>query len=218
MRRGAPGAVWILAALFIAIELLLFASDSGLVRRGLRGWAYDHFGFFAVVFKAIQSGQSLPPGAYLTFLTHAFLHGGFLHLLMNSAIFLALGAHLGRAVGATATLLLFFGSVVAGAIGFGLLTSQAQQFIPMVGASGGIFGMLGAMKRWEWQHIRRHDLPQRRFWTTVVVFVGINVALSLGASFGGGGVAWEAHLGGFVAGWLAAAALTPRPGTSVGPI
>lgn len=218
MRRGAPPVIWGLAMLFVGIELLLYASDTGLLPRGLRGLAYERFAFFAVVFRAIASGQTLPPGAYLSFVSHAFLHGGFLHLLMNTAIFLALGAHLARAVGQGATLLLFFGSVVAGAVGFGLLTSEAQQFIPMVGASGGIFGMLGAMKRWEWQHIRRHNLSPRRFWTTVLVFLGINVVLSLSAGMAGGGVAWEAHLGGFVAGWLAAGALTPRPGTAVGPI
>ena len=218
MRRGAPPLVWVLAALFVGIELLLYASDIGMLPRGLRGFAYDHFAFFAVVLKAMETGQALPPAAYLTFLTHAFLHGGFLHLLMNTAIFLALGAHLGRAVGQGATLLLFFGSVLAGAITFGALTSEAQQFIPMVGASGGIFGMLGAMKRWEWRHIRRHHLPQRRFWTTVIVFVALNVLLSLSANIAGGGVAWEAHLGGFIAGWLAAGALTPRPGTAIGPI
>jgi membrane associated rhomboid family serine protease len=218
MRRGAPPLVWLLAGLFVGVELLLYASDTGLIARGWRSVAYDRFAFFAIVIRAIASGQSLPLESYFRFVSHAFLHGGFLHLLMNTAIFLALGAHLARAVGQGATLLLFFASVVAGAVGFGLLTSEAQQFIPMVGASGGIFGMLGAMKRWEWQHINRHSLPKRRFWTTVIVFVAINLVLSLSAGMTGGGVAWEAHLGGFIAGWLVAGALTPRPGTSVGPI
>lgn len=218
MRRGAPPLVWALAGIFVAIELLLYASDTGLIGQGLRRFAYDRFAFFAIVFRALASGQALPLDSYLRFVSHAFLHGGFLHLFMNTAIFLALGAHLGRAVGQGATLLLFLGSAVAGAVGFGLLTSEAQQFVPMVGASGGIFGMLGAMKRWEWRHINRFELPKRRFWTTVIVFVAINVVLSLGAGMGGGGVAWEAHLGGFVAGWLAAGALTPRPGTAIGPI
>jgi membrane associated rhomboid family serine protease len=218
VNRNVPSGIWVLAFAFIAIEALLQLSDIGLLTRGLRGWAYDHFAFHAVLFHAIESGQQIPWTLYLTFVTHALLHGGLLHLAMNTAIFLALGAHLGRAVGGPATVLLFLGSVLGGAFAFGLLTVQDQQFIPMVGASGGIFGMLGAMKRWEWRFISRNNLPKRRFWTTVLVFAAINVILSLGSGVAGGGIAWEAHLGGFVAGWLAAGFLNPRHGAWVGPI
>jgi membrane associated rhomboid family serine protease len=218
LNRNVPDSVWVLAAAFVLIEAVLALSDNGVIVRGLRGWAYDRFAFHAILFHAIETGQQLPWTLYITFLTHAFLHGGFLHLAMNTAIFLALGAHLGRAVGGPATVLLFLGSVLGGAVAFGLLTVQDQQFIPMVGASGGIFGMLGAMKRWEWRFISRNNLPKRRFWTTVLVFAGINVILSLGSGVAGGGIAWEAHLGGFVAGWLAAGFLNPRHGSWVGPI
>lgn len=218
LRRGAPRGVWAFAIAFIAIEAVLYASDIGLLPGGLRLWAYDRFGFHAILFHAIESGQNLPWFLYISFVSHAFLHGGFLHLAMNTAIFLALGAHLGRAVGGVTTLGLFLGCAVGGAVAFGLLTTQAQQFVPMVGASGGIFGMLGAMKRWEWRFISRNNLPKRRFWTTVLVFAGINVVLSVGTGFGGGGVAWEAHLGGFVLGWFAAGFLTPRDGAWIGPV
>lgn len=218
MRRGAPPVIWAFGLLFVAIEVTLFLSDTGVLPRGLRGWAYQHFAFYAVVFRAAESGQNIPLTYYWTFVSHAFLHGGFLHVLMNTAIFLALGAHLGRAVGAATTLMIFFGSVIGGALGFGMMTSESQQFVPMVGASGGIFGMLGAMKCWEWRHVSRLGLPKRRFWTTIIVFVVINVLLSVSSGLAGGGVAWEAHLGGFIAGWLAGLVLTPRPGTWVGPI
>lgn len=218
VRRGAPPAIWAVAAVLAGIEAVLTLSDMGLLPLGMRAFAYDHFAFYAVVVHAVQSGQTLPASLYATFVTHAFLHGGMLHVMMNGAIFLALGAHLSRAVGAAATLMLFLGTVVGGAIAFGLLAPQAQQFVPMVGASGGVFGLLGAMKRWEWRHLVRNRLPRRRFWTTVAVFAGVNVVLSLGAGLGGGGIAWEAHLGGFVVGWLAAGFLTPRPGTEIGPI
>lgn len=218
LAQGAPRAVWAIALAFIAVEGLLALSDMGILARGMRGWAYDNFAFHAVFFRAIESGQSLPFKLYATFLTHAFLHGGFLHLGMNTAIFLALGAHLGRAIGGSATILLFLGCVIGGALGFGLLTVQAQQFIPMVGASGGIFGMLGAIKRWEWRFLRAHNLPKRRFWTTVLVFAGVNIVLSFGSGAAGGGIAWEAHLGGFVVGWIAGGFVQPRNGQWLGPI
>jgi membrane associated rhomboid family serine protease len=207
--QGAPRAVWFLALVFAAVEGLLALSDMGFLPRGLRGWAYDRFAFHAVFFHAMESGQQLPLSIYATFLSHAFLHGGFLHLAMNTAIFLALGAHLGRAVGGMATILLFMGCAIGGAIGFGLLTVQAQQFIPMVGASGGIFGMLGTIKRWEWRFLRLHGLPKSRFWTTILVFAGVNIVLSFGSGAAGGGIAWEAHLGGFVVGLALFSAFDP---------
>jgi membrane associated rhomboid family serine protease len=115
-------------------------------------------------------------------------------------------------------MLLFAGTAVAGALTFGLLADTGMQFVPMVGASGALFGFLGAMKRWEWRYVSAYDLPKRRFWSTILALVAVNVLLTVGLAGAGGGVAWEAHLGGFVAGWLAAGALTPKRGMAIGPI
>ena len=217
MRAGAPAVIWVMAGLFVAIEAILAASDIGLIRPGLRFAAYRLFAFHDVVFEAWRSGQDVGPLFYLTFVSHAFFHGGFLHLAMNTVVFLALGAHLSRAVGEAATMLLFFGTAAGGALCFGLMADTGLQFVPMVGCSGALFGFLGAMKRWEWRYVRAHGLSTRRFWGTILGLVLINLLLSLG-SLGGGGVAWEAHLGGFIAGWLAGGALTPRRGAAIGPI
>ena len=217
MSSGAPPLVWSLFALIVGIEALLQLSDMGILPPGLRFWAYQRFAFHDLFFEAAQSGQTVPLGFYLSFVTHAFLHGGIAHLLMNAVILLALGAHMSRAVGQWTTLLLFIGTAACGALLFGLIADTGMNFVPMVGCSGALFGFLGAMKRWEWRYVRAYGLPQRRFWTTIGALVLINVLLSL-ATIGGGGVAWEAHLGGFIGGWLAAGAITPRRGAAIGPI
>lgn len=217
MRAGAPALVWAMAGAFVAIESALAASDAGLLPGGLRLAAYRAFAFFDLYFEAMRAGRAAPAQLWWSFATHAFLHGGFLHLAMNTAVFLALGAHLARAVGELAMLAIFFGTAAAGALTFGLMADTGSQFVPMVGASGALFGFLGAMKRWEWRYLRQFDLPKRRFWGTVIALAGVNVVLSLGLG-DGGGVAWQAHLGGFVAGWLAAPLLTPRRGMAIGPI
>ncbi len=216
--RGAPGAIWALAILFAGIELALSASDAGFLPRGLRVHAYAAFAFFDPYFDAALAGRGAPAQLWWSFLSHAFLHGGLLHMAMNTAAFLALGAHVARAVGTPAALALFVGTAVGGAAGFGLLADTGGRFIPMVGASGALFGYLGAMKRWEWRHLSEHGLSRRRFWGTIGGLVLINLLLSVGLAGDGAGVAWEAHLGGFVAGWLGAGTLRPRPGMSVGPI
>lgn len=219
MKAGAPPIVWTMAALFVGIEAVLAASDLGLAPPGLRFEAYRRFAFFDLWFEAFRSGQNVPLGFYLSFFTHAFLHGGFLHLAMNTAVFLALGAHMCRAVGTGGMLAVFFASAAAGALAFGLIADTGLAFVPMVGCSGALFGFLGAMKRWEWRHVSAHDLPKRRFWSTIggIAFVNVLLSVSFGAT-GGGGVAWEAHLGGFAAGWFGAGLLSPRRGTAIGPI
>ena len=207
-----------MAGAFVAIELALTASDLGLLSPGLRFRAYRAFAFFDIYFEAFLSGQTPPLQFWPSFATHAFLHGGMLHLLMNTAIFLALGGHVVHATSERAMMALFFGSAVAGALLFGLIADTGLEFVPMVGASGAIFGFLGAMKRWEWRYVSSHQLPQRRFWTTVLAFAAVNVLLSAGFGPDGGGVAWEAHLGGFLAGWFAGGRLQPRRGFAIGPI
>lgn len=214
MRGGAPAAIWTLAGVFVVIELALQLLGDGFRFNA----AYRLFAFYDWRLEAALGGQTPTPALFWSFLTHAFLHGGLAHLGMNTVVFLALGAHMSRAVGATATLALFFGTAAAGALAFGLIVGEELRYVPMVGASGGLFGFLGAMKRWEWRYVSENALPKRRFWSTVLALVAINVLLSIGLGLEGGGVAWEAHLGGFVAGWLAGGAMTPRRGAAIGPI
>jgi membrane associated rhomboid family serine protease len=207
-----------MASAFVAVEGLLLASDMGLAPRGLRYQAYQAFAFFDIYFEATLSGQRAPAQLWWSFVTHAFLHGGLLHVAMNTAIFMALGSHISHATDTRTMAALFVGTAAAGALAFGVIADTGLNFVPMVGASGAIFGFLGVMKRWEWRYVTTHQLPQRRFWTTVLAFAAINVLLSAGLSGGDGGVAWEAHLGGFAAGWLAGGRLNPRRGFAIGPI
>lgn len=209
--------VWLFAGLFVGIELLLTLGDIGVLGRDLRWRMYELFAFWDVYFDAAVSGQQVSAQLYWSFVTHAFFHGGLLHLAMNTAVFLALGSHLGRAVGEQAMLALFFGTAIGGALVFGIVADTGFRFIPMVGASGALFGFLGAIKRWEWRYISTHKLPKQRFWRTIGALLLVNVLLSVGLG-GGPGVAWEAHLGGFLAGWALAGLMHPRRGYAIGPI
>ncbi len=74
----------------------------------------------------------------------------------------------------------------------------------IIGASGAVSGLFGAVVR----------LRMRRQLMVIASFLAINLVFAVtGLSFGGGvsGIAWEAHIGGFMAGWLLLPMLTSRP-------
>lgn len=137
------------------------------------------------------------------FITHALLHGGLLHLLGNVVALVALGGIVVARIGSQGFVLLYIVSALGGGLGFAWLSgSQA----PMVGASGAVFGLIGAWKFWEWQLRHHFGSPMRPLWMSLLGLAVLNVLLWVLLS---GLLAWEAHLGGFVAGVLFAALVTP---------
>ena len=215
-RAGPPAIIWILAIAFFGVELALVAADaiagqSDVARSDARLWTIVHFSFLDLLFEAVRDGASPPWHFWTSFVTYAFLHGGMMHLIMNGAIFLALGGAVANMIGAARFLLFFIVTAAAGALAFALITDVSG---PLVGASGVIFGLFGALKRWEWRWIRATGAPANRFWGTIAALTLMNVALFVFYP-GEGSVAWEAHLGGFIAGWLIAPLLAPgRAGPS----
>lgn len=137
------------------------------------------------------------------FITYAFLHGGLLHLVGNMVAVLALGGIAVARIGERGFLLLYALTAIGGAGGFALLSSSES---PMVGASGAVFGLIGAWKFWEWQ-LRQHlGSSMRPLWRSLLGLALLNVILWVALS---GLLAWEAHLGGFLAGVIFAAIVTP---------
>lgn len=137
------------------------------------------------------------------FMSYAFLHGGLMHLIGNMVAVLALGGIVVARVGQQGFLLLYAVAAVGGSMGFAMLSSST---VPMVGASGAVFGLIGAWKFWEWQLRHHFGSPMRPLWRSLAGLFLLNVALWV---FMQGLVAWEAHLGGFIAGVLFAAIVTP---------
>lgn len=211
-----PPIVWAMAAVFVLFEAAFQLSETGLLPwPDLRWDVVSYLGFFDLYFDAAMDGESVPVEFWWSFVTYGFLHGGFLHLAMNCAIFLALGGMVANTLGPTRFLILFAVSCAGGAAVWGYLFSDDHAAAHLVGASGALFGFIGAMKRWEWLWIRATGASARRFWGTIIALVLLNVMLAFAAPPEGGGVAWEAHLGGFLAGWLIAPLLAPgRAGPS----
>lgn len=183
-----------LLALFFfiaAIELVLTAADAGYLadpRCGCGCCARAPSG------SLLHGAQPLYPAQPVTmFVSHALLHGGFLHMAMNMAILLALGRFVGDRYGAGAILPIFFVGAVAGGAAFGLLSHSP---VPMVGASGAVFAFLGVWTVWDFRRHRAAGVSASPVWRRVAVLVGINVVMYVG-------------LGGTLAGRRISAAFSP---------
>ena len=189
-----------LIALCCGVELVLIAADYGLVGTPRwRGLAYQNGAFWAGLLYNWRPNYAAQPG--LMFVTYAFLHSGLGHLLGNMLTLIFLGPIAQERVGQRGLAALYAISAIGGAVAFAVLSDSPQ---PMVGASGALFGLAGAWQYWEWadrRHAGRRTWP---VWRTVLGLVFLNAVLWLWMD---GSLAWETHLGGFIAGWLGAMVL-----------
>ncbi|MEM8790029.1 MAG: rhomboid family intramembrane serine protease [Pseudomonadota bacterium] len=212
--------LWILVGVMVILHALEVAAGAGLVSP-LFGWVFMHsaFGFFDPYFDAALAGEPHPQQLYWSLVTHAFLHGSWLHLAMNAAILLAIGHGVCRSAGVTAMLACFFASVIMGAVTMGLMTETKAV---LVGASGGVFGLLGMMLAWRARMLSLQGFSQMPVWRVIIALLVIHLILIFGfesldeGGLAGGSVAWQAHLGGFVTGWVLARVFTP-PALRVAP-
>jgi len=185
----------------ILIELSLQAADAGLVGSSRwRALAYQNGAFWAGLLHGWQPNYSAQP--VTMFFSYAFLHAGFWHLATNMLVLWGLGLLLIQQIGQRALLGLYLLSALGGGLGFGLLSTSPQ---PMVGASGAIFGLIGVWKHQEWLQRRADNLPLWPLWRSLAGFLALNVLMWVLVS---GQLAWETHLGGFVAGWAGSTLLT----------
>jgi membrane associated rhomboid family serine protease len=137
------------------------------------------YSYPASVFGAFQPWRML---------TSVFAHANFIHIGLNMYTLWVFGMALEPLLGRARYLALFLISGFAGSVGVLLLTSPSQ---PVLGASGAIFGMLGAF-----------FIIQRRLGgnaTQILVLVALNLAIGFLPGFN---IAWQAHVGGLVGGFL----------------
>ncbi len=180
--RNKPFATYTLIALNVLVFIAQVLSPNGLI---------DRFG--------------LVPSAFIhgvvpwTILTSMFMHGGLVHLLGNMYFLGVFGDNVEDRLGVAEYLVLYLlGGVVAA---LAHIASDPTSRIPLVGASGAISAVMGAYV---------YLFPQRRIYVMIffmlkriraIWYLGIWLALQIFfASLGGPGVAWWAHIGGFIIG------------------
>lgn len=193
-----PKTLWWLTGLMLMLEGLAQLSDRGWFGvLDLRGLMISYGAFWDFLFPPGAVDQALFPGqSYSMLLTHAFLHAGTIHVLMNAVIFIALGKTLAVYFGLRLVMVTMLLGALSSGVAFGLLESTAA---PMVGASGVVFAFIGLWLQASRSELKRLGRPGRSTASVMMSLIVIHVLLHV---FMGGQIAWQAHLGGFVAGYF----------------
>lgn len=202
---------------FIAVNILVFVFLQGI--GGNDAFTYA----FSLVPKEIATGVDLfgtqtvkdsfgnvgrvvleptPVSVYITFLSSMFMHGGFSHIFGNMLFLWVFGDNIENRLGHVRYAIFYILCGIGAALGQIML--QTDSVIPMLGASGAISGVLGGYLLL---------FPRRsvkaiifNFFTTVPAYValGLWIVYQIIQGYltppGTGGVAYAAHIGGFVAG------------------
>lgn len=179
------------------VEVVLSLNDLGLIGFDrARRVVYDYGAFWPGLLQDWKPNYALQP--VVMFATYAVLHGGVVHLCVNMITLWSLGRAVLDEVDHGKFLLLYFGTSLSGAAGFALLAPTLR---PMVGASGSLFGLLGALVTWRYLD-RVADREGRQYVVQVILLlVALNLVLWWAMN---GQLAWETHLGGFLGGWIGA--------------
>lgn len=129
-----------------------------------------------------------------TIISSMFVHGGFLHIIFNMIALYFLGSFFIRTAGEKSFLAVFFLGGLVGNVFYVLL---GPPLTTGVGASGGIFALAGALA------VIVPRVPVFIFFIPIPMPLWIAVIIILLLSFLFSGIAWQAHLGGLVLGFIA---------------
>jgi membrane associated rhomboid family serine protease len=210
--RYPPVITWTLIAINVVVLLIENSLDPLELEEFLASYAviparYSYLAGHVAGFSAAD---------FVPFFTMMFLHGGWLHLILNMWMLWLFAPTVEDRLGHGRYLLFYLACGVAAAVAHVFFNPTSQ--VPALGASGAIAGVLGC-------YMRLFPLARVIVVVPIIfiplffeihafVFVGIWFLLQilqgtveLFMPSGGGGVAWWAHVGGFVAGYLLGPAL-----------
>jgi membrane associated rhomboid family serine protease len=188
-----PRGVLVMGGALVLIEILL-----QVLGLEWRSKAFLLLAFFPIElstpYKELFFGQN-----FTMFFSYAFLHGNFFHMVMNVVIFFALGKQIEEQVGSINLVLIFISTAIAGAVAYQLFALGNP--VPMVGASGGVFGFFGFLKGRELIYCISNRLSILPFLNLVFGLVILHIILILlYPTIIPFQIGWHGHFGGFVFG------------------
>ncbi len=186
LRRRAPATLALLA-----VTVAVFAAQEASI--GMRG-------VDAVLKWGMKDRGGLQAGELWRLVTPIFIHAGVLHLAVNMYSLYAIGPAVERFFGRARLLVVYLLSGVSGVI-----LSLALNPGPSVGASGAIFGLLGALTAFIYEHRKLFGAAAQAQLRQIGMVLALNLVLSLTPGID----AWG-HLGGLIAGAACAVLFGPR--------
>ena len=195
----------IIAVSLIVVNILIFLWQRFVLQGSASELVYKYYGFVPHELTISVTKQwNLVPYNIMTIFTSTFLHGGFLHLAGNMLYLWIFGNNVEDALGHVKFVFFYLVSGLVAA-GFQLFYDPTSN-IPMIGASGAISGVLGA-------YLVLY--PYARVKTLLIIIIFIKVVelpaillltiwffMQVLYSTSVDGVAWYAHIGGFIFGLL----------------
>jgi membrane associated rhomboid family serine protease len=204
----------------IVVNAIIFLAELAMGARGLRA-AVMNYGFVPQYVGAYAAGGDISAArALFPFVSAIFLHGGFLHLIGNMWYLWIFGDNVEDRLGHVRFLIFYVLCGILGNVAHYLFNSGSP--IPTIGASGAVAGVLGVylvsyprarivvliFLAFFVHFIELPALIVLGFW---LILQFISGAFSIVMSSATGGVAWWAHIGGFLGGILIFKLFRPRP-------
>jgi membrane associated rhomboid family serine protease len=204
--RHEPFATWALIAINCVVFLLQAGMDDGQLSAFV-----DRFALIPARYFDGARADPFSPAVHLPLITNAFLHGGWMHLILNMWTLWLFGPAIEDRLGPFMYLLFYLVCAVLASLTYAILDPNST--IPALGASGAIAGVLGSYTiMFPWSHVivLVPVLFLPLFFTLpAIVFTGLwfvaqllSGTAQLFVGHESGGIAWWAHVGGFVAGML----------------
>lgn len=201
-RHDPPYITWALIALNVLVFIYALPLSPLETQRFIFVYSFIPQSFF---------DYPLPSGYRL--LSSMFLHGGWAHLLGNMFFLFVFGDNIEARMGRGRYLLFYLAGGILATLAHGLVTPASP--VPLIGASGAVSAVLGAyIVLFPRQRVLTFIPPFFIFWLPAWVYLGYWALLQIAKAVGGlalvasDGVAWWAHVGGFLYGvlvvrWLA---------------
>ncbi|MGR3714927.1 MAG: rhomboid family intramembrane serine protease [Shimia sp.] len=202
-----PPVIVALFLVLVGIEATLWAGSTGLIGGpSAVGWrlaTVQQYAFSAEIFDWMLATGAWPLEHVKRFVSYLFVHVSFTHALFGGVLLLAIGKMVGEVFSQLATLIVFWGSGIAGALGYALILDPD---LPLVGSYPGVYGLIGAFTFLLWARLGVLGAPQARAFSLIGVLVGIQLLFGL---LFGSNPDWVADVVGFAAGFLMSFVLVP---------
>jgi membrane associated rhomboid family serine protease len=192
VRRAYAGGEPIVTYTLIGVNVLAYL---GTVVSGAS--ATGSVGGNSLLTKASLNAHDVANGEIYRIVTSGFMHYGFLHLLFNMYALYILGQMLEPAIGSVRFTLIYFVGLIGGSVGALILSPDALT----AGASGAVFGLMGAAV------LVMRNRGVNPFESGILIWLGLNLAITFTVS----NISVGGHIGGLIAGTVAAFLVVELP-------